>query len=140
MLFGYVVEDLIQKLVRLISEGNPDFNADGYPHVWKRIRQSHHYAILSLAANSYEDAYRLFEQACRAPQTETCARVLEENNISIGDGITMGGCSQATFLKAYEGFRPMVLKIPQELDKVAGECFFYENVYQRHECFRRTFL
>jgi serine/threonine protein kinase len=135
LLSGYVVEDLTQKLVRLISEKDPDFNANAHPLVLKRIRQSHYYATLLLAANSYEDAFRLFSQACRTPQTETCARVLEENNISIGDGITMGGCSQATFLKAFEGFRPMVLKIPEEVEKVAGECFFYESVYQHHECF-----
>jgi hypothetical protein len=75
-----------------------------------------------------EDAWRLYQDAQRVPQTETRAEVLKFFNIRIDEVMSVPCSPSATFYHAFEDYIPRVLKVPQDYSKVTNECALFTEI------------
>jgi hypothetical protein len=73
-------------------------------------------------------ATALYDDAERVPQSETRAEVLANSRVKINGDMAVYGVQTAMFFHAFEDDIPMVLKVPNNADKVPAECKLYAEL------------
>lgn len=74
------------------------------------------------------DAICPYEDAARAPQTETRTEASNSFNIKIDGQIDVPYSQSAGFFYAFQRYVPRVLKIPRDLFKVKAECALFDSI------------
>lgn len=96
--------------------------------VWSRIACSGHLSTRLILVDTSEDAWKLYQDAERIPQTETRAEVLKSFDIMIDGTMSVPHSESASFYHAFEKFIPRVLKVPRDYSKAASECALFDAI------------
>ena len=74
------------------------------------------------------DAIRLYEDAARAPQTETRTKALRSFNIKIDGQMEVPYSQSPGFSYSFERYVPRVLNVPRDLSEVKAECALFDSI------------
>ena len=75
-----------------------------------------------------KQAMALYDDAEKVPQSQTRAEVLENSSVKIDGDMAVYGVQTAMFFHAFENDIPMVLKVPNSVDKVHAECELFAEL------------